>query len=127
MPLEQPQAKQRLRRMVQADATPTLDLYDIDDLLDQAKRRDRFGLYPSEDGWEPTWNLHAAAAEGWRWKAGKAASGYGFTADGATLNRQHVHEHCLRMIEHHSALAVQSSGVHDRDVGPMGGRVIANG
>lgn len=52
--------------------------------------------------WTPTYNLKAAAAEGWRLKAGKVASHYAISADGASAQRQQMYEHCLRMAEQFS-------------------------
>lgn len=57
----------------------------------------------SEDGvvwtdagtaWAPTWDLNAAAAEGWRIKAGRAAGRFNFTTDGQTFARSQVIAHC---------------------------------
>ena len=42
-------------------------------------------------------DLNAAAAEIWTRKAAHAASGYHFSADGATYSRQQVYDHCLQM------------------------------
>lgn len=48
--------------------------------------------------WEQTWDLRRAAAEGWRWKAGKAAEKYDFSSDVHSLKRDQLHEHCLEMV-----------------------------
>lgn len=47
--------------------------------------------------WAPTWDLEASAAEGWRWKAGKAASRFGFTTDGQQFAREQVIANCFEM------------------------------
>ena len=128
MPLSEVEAETRLSSMVAAGESPELSEDEMAELVSMSARRDRFGLYPSEDGWEPTWNLPAGAAEGWRWKAGKAASRFQFSADGHTFNRQQIHQHCMGQAERYDRLAVQGSktGRHDRDVGLFSGGVIVN-
>ena len=125
-PLSEASAEVRLRSMVAADEPPALSNDEVSQLVEMSRRRDRFGLYPSEDGWEPTWNLPAGAAEGWRWKAGKAVSKFQFSADGHTFSRQQIHQHCLDQAERYDRLAVQSSktGRHDRDVGLTSGVIV---
>lgn len=64
-----------------------------------------------EDGaalWTPTYDLNLAAAEGWRWKAAKAASLTGFTADGATFHEEQIVAHCLGMAARYAAGVVAS-------------------
>lgn len=64
--------------------------------------------------WQGTYDLNAAAAEGWRWKAGKCAGRFGFTTDGQSFQRQQVHAHCL-----------EQAAVYQRRVNgsaPTGGR-----
>ena len=87
-------ARARLERMVAASSEPVLDAGDLDALLVLAARVDSAGHPVQVDGtgaptagatWVPTYNLDAAAAEGWRWKAGRAAGDTGASADGATF------------------------------------------
>ena len=48
--------------------------------------------------WTPTWNLRAAAAEGWRWKAAKVVAQYDVAAGGGTsFNRSQQYKHCIEM------------------------------
>lgn len=44
--------------------------------------------------WTPTYDLAAAAVEGWEQKAGLAASRYQFATDGQAFMRQQVIAHC---------------------------------
>lgn len=53
------------------------------------------GLAP----WVPTFDLDVAAAEGWRWKAGKATARFNFAEDGQRFDRAQVYQHCVRMTE----------------------------
>lgn len=52
--------------------------------------------------WAPTWNLDAAAAEGWRWKAAKCASRTAFSTDGQNFQVQQLHAHCLEQAARYS-------------------------
>lgn len=47
--------------------------------------------------YDPTWDLNAAAAEGWRIKAGKVAGRYNFTTDGQQFARAQMLAHCRQM------------------------------
>lgn len=49
--------------------------------------------------WMPTWDLNAAAAEGWRWKAALAAGRYDFGGGQARLARSQVVAQCLKMAQ----------------------------
>jgi hypothetical protein len=51
--------------------------------------------------WSPTWDLHAAAAEGWELKASKAAGRFDFTTDGQTFRRGQIISHCQQMARTH--------------------------
>lgn len=42
-------------------------------------------------------DIHAAAAEVWRIKAGTVAEWYNVTADGRSLSRGDVYDHCMKM------------------------------
>jgi hypothetical protein len=66
--------------MVQSDSDPVLQPSDLQALVKLAQRVDAFGLPSSDPSWTPTYDLNAAAAEGWRWKAGSAAGQYDWTS-----------------------------------------------
>lgn len=53
-------------------------------------------------GWSPTYNLNAAAAEGWRWKAGKVAGKFDFATDQQIFNRKDMNEMCLAMADRYA-------------------------
>lgn len=99
------QARARLERMVAVSDVPELTATEVDDLVSLARRADRWGRGTSDEGWEPTYNLATAAAEGWRWKAGRVAGNYSFGADGGNFSRSEVYQHCLQMASHYSSLA----------------------
>jgi hypothetical protein len=61
----------------------------------------------------PSYNLNRAAAEGWRWKAGKVANRYTMWDATQRLNRSDLHKHCLlqaKMYASKSVSAVQVTG-----------------
>jgi hypothetical protein len=101
------EARARLQRMIAATEEPLLDVADIDDLVVIAKRPDSAGLVPSDPLWTPTWDLNAAAAEGWLWKAGKVSPNYSFGIDASRDMQSDVFTHCMAM---HESLTKGSSG-----------------
>ena len=64
--------------------------------------------------WIPTYDLNMAAAEGWRWKAAKAADRTGFTADGATFHEEQLIAHCERMANQYAKGVAGSINVSAR-------------
>lgn len=92
------QALVRLEAMTAAQSAPLLTTDELAVLLEQNQVVDATGLAPTAAGYVPTWDLNRAACEGWRWKAGKCAGLFDFTADGATFNRAQMLDHCEKMI-----------------------------
>jgi len=90
-------AQTRLEAMTSASVDPTLTSAELVELLAMAARPDVDGLFPSDVDWTGTWDLAFAAAEGWRWKAGKVSERFAASLDGAGLQRQQLHQHCLAM------------------------------
>lgn len=101
-------AQDRLESMVAKDDVPTLSDLQIYELLNLARRPDSDGLLPSDENWTGTYDLNAAAAEGWRWKAAKVAGKFGFSSDGQTFNREQIHKACLAMAATYSKRKVGS-------------------
>ena len=100
--LSEADARTRLEAMVQYSEQPSLSADEVDLLLDLARRADRYGVTPSSEDWTPSWDLSAAAAEGWRRKAGKVAGRFNVTLDGESLLRAQAFAHCLRMAEQYA-------------------------
>lgn len=46
--------------------------------------------------WVPTFNLRAAAAEGWEWKAGKVVKDYDVKAGSVTAQRNQQYQACMK-------------------------------
>ena len=76
-------ARARLRRMT--DGEPELTDGDIEELLDLAARADTYGRLPTDTGWIGAYDLNAAAAEAFLWKAARSAGEFDFSADGASF------------------------------------------
>lgn len=92
-----------LKRMTAWASEPALSSDDLDALLDRFKITDSNGVPPSEEDWVPTYNLRAAAAEGWRWKAAKASELQSTDLDGDRMSANQIFDHCQRMIKTYSA------------------------
>ena len=97
-----------LYRMLAAESEPALSLDDIHALLRAHRIADRHGVAPIDINWEPTYDLNAAAAEGWRRKAALVADRFAFSADGATYNRDQLYKHCMEQSRRYSARAVRT-------------------
>lgn len=95
--MDRADAKTRLGRMVAFDASPVLSDADLDALLDTYPLLDVTGYRSTDTAWEPVWDLNAAAAEGWRWKAAKVAGDFTFSADDASYSKGDVLAQCLEM------------------------------
>jgi hypothetical protein len=100
--MDESEAYEELASMVAFDAEPTLSESEVFALLDRARRADSTGLAFSDSGWTPTWDLNAAAAEGWRRKAGKVAGSFSFSTDGQSFNRSDMVKACLDMARTYS-------------------------
>jgi hypothetical protein len=101
----------RLETMTAASEDPELSSLEIDALLAMCRLADSSGRAPTDLDWTPTWDLNRGAAEGWRWKAGKAASRFDFGADGAQYNRSQVAAACERMAMHYARRIVCSAPI----------------
>jgi hypothetical protein len=104
--------------MLAASSRPVLADTDLDALLAAFRVRDGLGRLPADAGWEPTWNLNAAAAEGWRWKAARVAGDYSFSADDASYSKGDVLAQCEAMVAMYAAKDTGSSdplGADGRD------------
>lgn len=181
------EAREQLRRLVAADTFPTLDAFELRDLLRMARRPDYRGYYdvdvpddplyprtvteglypvwaPSTvyalddrvvptirngrvykvtvagtsgeiapafpdtlagtvtDGevtwtevtapvWMPTYDINVAAAEGWRWKAGRVTDRVSFGSQGDNYNAEQVYLHCLEMAKYYQSRIIGSAQV----------------
>lgn len=102
------EARARLVAMLQPDSVPTLTSAEVDLLLEMAKRTDAYGVEYDETGWEPTWNLSSAAADGWAMKAAKVASEFNVEAGSVKANRNEVYQACMDMSKRFRASIIGS-------------------
>jgi hypothetical protein len=94
------EAKSKLALMLLSDEDPVLSDEQLDDLTERARRPDAEGLtFADGDAWTPSWDLDAAAAEGWNRKAGMAANRFNFGEDGQTFQRAQVYANCVKQAE----------------------------
>lgn len=89
--------------MTAFDSEPKLSVEELEALLEQFKKTDKEGTLPSVPEWIPSYNLNAAAAEGWRWKAGKASELTSVDLDGERMSSNQVFEHCMRMAKQYAS------------------------
>lgn len=67
--------------------------------------RDDEDLAPLDVGYTVTVDLYRCAAEAWREKAGMAADGYDFKAEGASFTRSQMYDHYLQMAARYASMA----------------------
>ncbi|MEP7075196.1 MAG: hypothetical protein ABI878_05240 [Acidobacteriota bacterium] len=89
--------KDKLKKMIAWDVEPTLDDGEIDDLLASASVMDKNGVAPSSVDWDATYNLNAAAANGWLVKAARAASLTEVDPPGSGIVTSKVFDNCRAM------------------------------
>lgn len=111
------EALERIARMTAATYEPVLEEGDLADLVELAKRSDRYGVLPDDDAWVPTWDLNYAAAEGWSIKAARASSDFTYSDDAGSYNRREVYDMCADREKHYRSRALGSLPVskHDPD------------
>ena len=94
-------ARAALTFMLAADTPPVVSPAALDLLMQGATRQDLYGRYPSDLAWQNRYDLHSAAAEGWRWKAGALASATDLSSDGVSVHRSQAYRHAMLMVEMH--------------------------
>ncbi len=102
------EARAKLALMVLSDEDPELSPDQIEDVLTYARRPDADGLLYTDEDWTPTWDLDAAAAEGWRRKAGIAASRFNFAEDDQRFDRSQIYAQCLSQAEQYARRSMGS-------------------
>jgi len=96
-------ATDKLKRMLAWDTTPALTESDIAALLDTASMADTNGIPPGGTDWVATYDLNAAAAEGWLTKAAKAAQLTEVDPAGSGIVTSKVFDNCRAMARIYSA------------------------
>jgi hypothetical protein len=101
--LTEAEAQEQIERMVQASIDPTLSADEVTDLVNVAARPDSDGYDRTDDAWTPTWDLNAAAAEGWSRKASLAANLFNFAEDGQRFDRSQIYANCVTQRDYYAA------------------------
>lgn len=98
----------RLRRMAgETGGTYTDEV--LSETLERYPLPDAAGLEDGADGYIPTFDFHAAAADVWAEKAGAAAALYDFSADGGDFARSQLAETAERQARYHNSRRKASS------------------
>lgn len=97
-------AKATLTAYLGGNVRPVLSDVILTSLVERFQIMDSDGLRPTDDGWTPSYALNAAAAEGWRMKAGIVAADFNFSADDASYSKGDVMAKMLEMEQHYAAL-----------------------
>ena len=108
------EATTRLERMTASSAEPLLTSAEIQDILVEAQRADRYGVRPSDAEWSNTYDLNWAAAEGWELKASKAASTNQFISDARGTASDYTFLNCKRQAEEYRSRITASIPVGTR-------------
>ena len=103
-------AFEKLKAMTAATAEPLLSNEELEEILASCQTEDPAGASPQDPEWVPTYNLRAAAREGWKRKAAKAAELISTDLDGDRMSANQVFEHCERMVRMYAGTASVSVG-----------------
>lgn len=109
----------RLQAMVAWNHEPELTEGEVQALYDECRRPDVNGVAPGLTGWEPTFNLYSAAAEGWRWKAGKSAKFFRVEGASRSFSKHQVYDHCMKMADLYEKKAASSNPLSVRMPGNL--------
>ncbi len=100
----------RLRRMIAEPSSstvytdPVLTTY-----IEEFPVIDSSGVLPSDDAWDPTYDLNAAAANIWEEKAAAVQTYYNFSADGGRYDQDKLYETAMDKSRYHAARRKPSS------------------
>ena len=106
--MSEAEAKTKLELLVLSSEEPALSSAQVNDLVAAARRPDAEDRVHGEDGWEETWDLDAAAAEGWTRKAALAANRFNFAEDGQRFDRAQTYAHCISQAERYARRSMGS-------------------
>lgn len=89
--------KDKLKKMLAWDVEPALTDGEVDELLGHAAVTDASGLEPLHEEWTPTYDLNAAAADGWLIKAARASALTEVDPPGSGIVTSRVFDNCRAM------------------------------
>ena len=91
----------KLKKMTAWDTEPALTETEVGELLDSASIADASGASPQNDDWLPSYDLNAAAANGWLIKAGRSANTTETDPDSLNVASK-IFDNCLKMAKIYS-------------------------
>ena len=94
-------AKDKLKKLTASAEEPALTDAEIDELLAASSVADGEGNSPESEDWSPTYDIAAAAAEGWMIKAARAAGTTETEPDSLQVTSR-IFENCIRMARTYS-------------------------
>ena len=94
-------AKEKLKKLTASAEEPTLTDAEIDELLAASSVIDREGNSPGSESWSQTYDVNAAAAEGWMIKAARSASTTETDPNSLDVTSR-IFENCIRMAKLYS-------------------------
>ena len=112
------EALEELEAMLDWESVPALSEAEVTLCLNRSKLVDSAGLAPTDDDWDPTWDLNIGAAHGWRLKAAKAAKWHDYSTAGLKVDKSQIRAGCLEMAKEYRrkiAASVPLTGVLNRD------------
>lgn len=96
-PSAPPEALDLLALKLQSNVDPVLSDAELATLLATFALPDASMSRPGDTGWVPTYDVDRAAAEGWRWKAGRVSDRTDIADEAAQIKRSQLYEHCMAM------------------------------
>lgn len=111
--------EERLKIYVSWETEPRLTQPEITELLAMHQITDEAGVVPGDPGYVPTYNLRAAAKEGWTWKMGKCSDMVSSDMDGDRMSSNQLFDHCRAMRQRFLSTASPKVGpgyTEDNDV-----------
>lgn len=93
--MNEAEVRARLITFADVNTEPVLTSADIEVVLDTSKRVDKFGVWPSQEGWTGTFDVNYAIAQCWLLKATRLANRYLFMSGGKMFSRNQFYEHCM--------------------------------
>ena len=102
--------KDKLKKLTASSEEPVLTDAEVDEVLAASGVADAEGNGPASEDWTPTYDVNAAAAEGWMIKAARAASTTETDPDSLAVTSR-VFENCVRMARLFSAKRAVSVSV----------------
>jgi len=93
--------EEKLKKMTAWETEPSLTETEVGELLSAASIADASGASPQNDDWVPSYDLNAAAANGWLIKAGRSASTTETDPDSLNVASK-IFDNCLKMAKIYS-------------------------